>query len=395
MKRVVALIALTVVSASMGCHGSPVAPIAPPEVKATVATLAKTPVDIWYEAVGTVRAKTSSTIQSKVMGHVTAVHVKEGDLVQPSQVLVEIDDRETLAQVQRAEGGLREAQETRQEVEKAILAAGHAKTAAEAGDALALATYERFKALAEKQAVSRQAFDEARAKQEEAAAESARAGEMALSVQAKRGEADARIEQAQAELTNARTFLSYTKIVAPFAGIVTRKTVDVGDLAAPGAVLLEVEDTGQYRLEALVDEALVRRAKQGDKAPVVLDGLGAEELPGTVAEIVPSADPASRTFVVKIDLPQEPSVKSGMFGRARFSMGQKETLTVPVSAIVQRGQLTGVYVVGGDNVARLRLVTIGKRYGDRIEALSGLQPGERIAADNVEQVVDGCVVPQG
>lgn len=372
--------------------------ISPPDskerqiAKASVTSLTKTPLNIYYEAVGTIRSKTSSTIQSKATGHVLAVHVKEGDLVQPGQMLVEIDDREALSQIKRAENAVLEAQHIRQEVENSVQAAVQAKKAAEAGVALAQATYDRFKGMVDKQAVSRQAFDEASAKWKEATAEAAQAGEMLLSAQAKRAETDARIEQAKAELSTAQTILSFTKVTAPFAGIVTSKTVDVGDLAAPGAPLLQIENTQQYRLESLVDEALVQKVKQGDKVPVILDALGSRELSGIVAEIVPSAESASRSFVVKIDLPQTPTVKSGMYGRARFAMGEKEGLTVPASSIVQRGQLSGVYVVGRDNVARLQLITTGKRYGEQVEVLSGLDPGVKIVVDNIGQVTDGCII---
>jgi multidrug efflux pump subunit AcrA (membrane-fusion protein) len=364
-------------------------------VRASVAVVEKRSVQAPYEAVGTVRAKVSSSIQSKMMGHVQAVNVREGDQVQAGQVLVEIDSREADAQVRQAESALREAQENRRETENVIQAAMQSKAAAEAGSELALATFNRYKGLADSHAVSRQVFDEADAKLKGAAAEAARANEMVLSVQAKRGEVDARIDQAKAGLTNAQTLLSFARVTAPFAGIVTSKTVDLGDLAAPGAPLLVVEDPRQYRLEAQVDEDHVRNMQTGAKTPVVLDALGAGELAGTVAEVVPLTDPSSRTFVVKIDLPQDAAVRSGMFGRARFDLGEKQTLTVPATAIVLRGQLTGVYVVGENNAARLRLITVGKRYGSEIEVLSGLEPGERVVSDKTGEVVDGATVQPG
>jgi len=315
--------------------------------------------------------------------------------VESGQVLVEIDAREAEAQARRAESAVREAREARQETENAIQAALHAKTAAEAGNELATATFERYKGLASSQAVSRQVFDEANAKLKEAAADAARASEMVLSIQAKRAEVDARIEQAQAELSNAQTLLSFAKVTAPFAGVITHKTVDVGDLAAPGNPLFEIEDPLQYRLEAQVDEEQLPRIEPGAAAAVLLDRAGKDPLAGTVAEIVPSADPASRTFVVRIDLPPNPAVRSGMFGRASFSAGQRQTLTVPARAVFQRGQLTGVYVVGDDDVARLRLITVGKKFDPDIEVLSGLEPGERIVVDNIDQVMDGAVVNRG
>ena len=366
-----------------------------PTVQVALATVEKRSVEAPYEAVGTVRARTVSTLQSKMMGHVQAVNVREGDRVVAGQVLIEIDAREAESQVKRAESALLEAQQVQQEVGNVIQAAMRSKDAAEAGNALASSTFDRYKGLSESQAVSRQVFDEAGAKLKGAAAEAARAAEMVLSAHAKRGEANARIEQAKAELSNAQTMLSFAKVTAPFAGIITRKSVDVGDLAVAGSPLLVVEDPQQYRIEALADEEQVHRIATGAKVPVTLDALGEDDqghpvlLDGTVAEIVPSADPISRTFVVKIDLPQNPAIRSGMFGRARFDVGQKQTITIPETAVFHRGQLAGVYVVVEDNIARLRLITVGERYGSGVEVLSGLEPGERVVADKTGEVSDG------
>jgi RND family efflux transporter MFP subunit len=136
----------------------------------------------------------------------------------------------------------------------------------------------------------------------------------------------------------------------------------------------------------------VQGIKKNDKVPVTLDAVGGGPLDGVVAELVPSADPSSRTFIVKIDLPPTAGIKSGMFGRASFSAGQRETLCVPSAAVFERGQLAGVYVVGGDSIAQLRLVTVGKCRGERTEILGGLDPGERIVVDGVDRVTDGCFV---
>ena len=202
-------------------------------------------------------------------------------------------------------------------------------------------------------------------------------------------------EQAEAELTNAKTLRSFAKVTAPFAGIVTRKTVEVGDLAAPGSPLLVVEDGQRYRLEAQVDEDQVHEIALGSEVRILLDGIDSAELTGTVSEITPYSDPASRSFVVKIDLPDTVKVWSGMFGRARFDTGESQVLSVPATAVFRRGQLTGVYAIGDDSVARLRLITVGKQYGPNVEVLSGLEPGEQIVADRTAQVADGTLVKQG
>lgn len=369
-------------------------------VQAPVAAVEKQPMQDVYEAVGTVAPKIYSTIQSKSTGYVLAVNVREGDRVEAGQVMLEIDARETASQAAGADSALNEALKAGQEMENTLQAAVHAKEAAEAARVLASTTLERYEGLAESRAVTPQAFDEVAAKQKAAEAEAARASEMVLSAEARLGQAAARVEQARAGLENARTTLGYAKVTAPFSGIITRKSVDVGDLAAPGAPLFVLEDPGLYRLEAQVNEEQVNRLATGAKVVVLLDafteGQGTDPVPmeGTLSEIVPSAEPASRTFEVKIDLPPNPAIKSGMFGRARFDTDPRQVLIIPEAAVFRRGQLDGVYVVGPGDAARLRLVTVGKRHGSDIEILSGLEPGERIVTGDTARVSDGAIVKQ-
>jgi len=113
---------------------------------------------------------------------------------------------------------------------------------------------------------------------------------------------------------------------------------------------------------------------------------------GRVAELIPAADPASRSVIVKLDLPADLPLRSGMFGRARFPAGERKALVVPAAAVVERGQLSSLFVVGADGVARLRLVTLGERHGERVEVLSGLTPGERIVVEGGDGLADGSRV---
>jgi multidrug efflux pump subunit AcrA (membrane-fusion protein) len=366
-----------------------------PLVKAKVESVSKRAIDAPYEAVGTVKSKFAATVRSKLVAHVVAVHAHEGDVVKTGDLLAELDDREVAAQVQKAEGALAEARKALEEINSAVDAAASAQVAASANKDLADATYARYKGLLENNAVSRQMYDETEAKQRAAFAEALRAGDMLRSAGAKKGEVEARIEQARAELANAQVALGFTKITAPINGFVSMKSVDVGDLASPDAALFEIEDNEQYRLEATVDEARFGSVHVGDQAVAVLDGLGGTVLPGTIGEIVPTADSASRTFVVKLDLPKDQGLRSGMFGRLRLSTGPKEVLAIPKSTVFERGQLTGVYVVTTDGIARLRLIKTGKAYGDFVEVLSGLDEGEGIVVANVTQVTDGCRIEGG
>jgi RND family efflux transporter MFP subunit len=203
-----------------------------------------------------------------------------------------------------------------------------------------------------------------------------------------------RIDAAAAELRTAEIALGDTRIAAPATGVVVDRRVEPGDLAVPGQPLLVLDDPRVYRLEALVGESAVGRVGLGQRVPVVLDAIG-RTLEGRVAEIIPAADPASRTVTVKLDLPAAPGLRSGLFGRARFPAGERQALLVPIAALVERGQLTAVYVVDDERVARLRLVTSGARRADRVEILSGLEAGERVVVEGASRLTDGARVAAG
>jgi RND family efflux transporter MFP subunit len=144
--------------------------------------------------------------------------------------------------------------------------------------------------------------------------------------------------------------------------------------------IFTAEDVRRYRLEATVNENDLRYVRTGQQISVVIDALDNAALQGKVVQIVPTADPTSRTFLVKIELPADARLRSGLFGRARFSRGERQALLIPRSAVVERGQLQGIYVLDQNKVASLRYVTLGKPSGDEVEVLAGLQDGERIAA---------------
>ena len=186
--------------------------------------------------------------------------------------------------------------------------------------------------------------------------------------------------QAQAALSQARTSLDYTHIRAPFDGIVTEKKADSGTLASPGMPIFTVEDVRRYRLEATVNENDLRYVRTGQQVSVAIDALDNAGLNGRVVQIVPAADAASRTFLVKIELPTDTRLRSGLFGRAQFSRGERQALLIPRSAVVERGQLQGIYVLDQNQIANLRYLTLGKPSGAEVEVMAGLQSGERIVA---------------
>ena len=371
---------------------------ASPPQKVKIEKVQATSVEDTYEAMGTVRSKTISVLSSKVIGRIISIQVREGDRVKAGQLLVEIDDREMKAQLEKSRAGLREAQYALDEAEKAIRAGEAEKKAADARLALASSTLDRYKGLYERRSVSSQEYDEVQTKNTAAKADADQASERLQALVAKKSQIIARIDQAKADTVNAEASLSHSRILSPIDGIVTTKPADLGQMAAPGTHLLSVEDESLYRLEALVEESRSGRIHLGASVSVSIDALGHNPMSGQVSEIVPALDPASRSYIIKIDLRAPDSstfFRSGLFGKARFNTGTKQVLTVPVQSILERGQLTFVYVVDSAKTAHMRLIQTGKPYGDRVEILSGLSEGDLVILEPPSAVKDGAAVEPG
>jgi RND family efflux transporter MFP subunit len=329
-----------------------------------------------YEATGTVRARTASTLSSRVMGYVREVRFQAGDHVRAGQLLVVIEAKDLDAQRAQAEAGVREARGALPEVAGAV-------ASAQANLDLATQTFARMKDLFEKKSVSNQEFDEASAR-----FKVARAGrEMAI---AKREQLQARIRQAEEAQRAAGVMLNYAGIKAPFAGTVTGKRVEPGVLATPGMPLATIEQAGVYRLETQVEESRIARMRVGQPVSVSIDSLD-KTVAARVSEIVPAVDAASRAFLVKIDIPGVPQLRSGLFGRARFPLGARQVLAIPAAALVDRGQVQSVYVVE-DGRARNRLVTTGARHEEQVEVLSGLNASEKVVNPAPLTITDGARV---
>lgn len=314
------------------------------------------------EAVGTVKARNSAVIASRIPGTVTGVFVTEGQRVGRGKILVTLEAAESTAQAAAAYASVEEAERGLEE--------------ARARRRLADATFERYHNLFREEAVTRQELDNRRADRDVSAQAVARS--------------EARVAAARQAARAAGAVAGYTRISAPMAGVVTAKQVERGMTVFPGTPLLTVEEEGNYRLEVAVPESLVAQVRVGDTVQVSVDGAGVASS-GRIAEVVPAADPASRTFTAKVDIAGK-GLKSGMFGRVFLATGERKGVAVPRGAVVERGALTSVWVVDGRNIARMRLVKTGSLHGDRLEILSGLSAGERVVTGGVEKVVEGAEV---
>jgi RND family efflux transporter MFP subunit len=283
------------------------------------------------DVVGTVRAKLHAAIEAKVSGRIEKMLVAPGQTVTAGELLAQLDAREIQARLDQS----------------LVLREQYARDT------------ERLRRLLTDSAVSRQEFETV----------------------------ESHYRVAAASVTEGETMLGYTKIVAPFDGVVTRKLADVGDLATPGRTLLEIDDPKALRLEADVPEALIKRVQLGAKLEVRLAAQD-DAITGVVSEIAPIADPASRTFNVKLDLPGGAGLQAGQFARVTVPVGETHALRVPASAVVQRGQMELVFVVVEDRT-QLRLVKSGKHMGNEIELVSGVSPGEQVVAEGASQLHDG------
>ncbi len=322
-----------------------------------------TPADAYYDTTGNVAAKTTSLVSSRVMGSVISVKVKEGDSVRTGDILAVLDNRDAVQRTTAAEAAVAEAE--------------HARDAAAQQRSLADITYQRYKNLHDERVISRQEFDQVQAQKNVAEAESSRVNQM--------------LNRTRANLEEARVQSAFFQVRSPISGIVTEKLIQTGILATPGMHLFTVEDNTQYKVEASIDAALVKQIAHQTLVQITSE-LTDTPLTGRITKIVPAIDPATRTFAIEIT-PERTSVfRSGTYVKVSIPMGKKKMLMIPQSAVSQRGQLTGVFVVEKENIVSYRLIKTGKVYNAQVEVLTGLADGETVIISGVEKAIDGGIV---
>ncbi|VAX32890.1 Membrane fusion protein of RND family multidrug efflux pump, partial [hydrothermal vent metagenome] len=239
--------------------------------------------------------------------------------------------------------------------------------------------FERFKGLYEGKAVSEQEFDEMKTKKRLAVLRY----EQALQ----------ELGRAKAMLGEAESFLGYTVIRSPFRGVVAEKNIDIGSMTTPGMPLFIVEGGG-YLVETPVSEGMINRIEEGKTVELTIDSLGIKTT-GRVTTLVRQVDPATRTFMVKVQpVNRSNGFRGGLFVRVGFPLKERALLLVPNKSIVKRGQMRGIYVVDDKGVINLRFVRTGKEVDGRVEILSGLNEGERIVVSGTAMAVDGGRIAQ-
>jgi multidrug efflux pump subunit AcrA (membrane-fusion protein) len=372
-----AVAALLLSAALAGCSARPAtaAPAGAPEsVAVTVAQVALTDVASAIDSGGVVQARTTATITARILAPVREVGVAPGDRVRRGQILLVLASDDLAA-------GARAARAAALAAEQGAKAAEAELQAADAGLALARTSHDRVVGLQARRSATAQELDDATATLRTAEARVAGAS-------ARVSQAAAGVESARAASDQASTTESFTAVSAPFDGMVTEKMVEPGNLASPGMPLLRLEDTRGFRLEVRVDESRIGQIRSGDSVPVYL-GNETTAIEGTVVELSRAVDADARAFLVKIALPDAVGLRSGAFGKARFSGTPRRALTLPSSAVVRRGQLTSVFVVD-NGVARLRLVNLSDS-----EVLAGLTESETVILSPPAGLTDGRRVSAG
>ncbi len=354
MKRVLSIFLLASTGAVLvGCQMSePVRPAPVETVQARVVESRQQQAPVTVRATGSLHSRQTATISAQVMGRVQEVLVREGDTVRAGQTLAVLDDATLRAAADQAQA--------------AVKAAENQQAAAQTNADLAASTLVRYKQLQAQKSVSPQELDEVARRAEGSTAQ----------VDALRAQATA----AKAQESGARAMLTYARVTAPFAGVITARMADPGTLASPGVPLLQIDSAGPLQLQATVDESAIGVIRKGMKINVSIDAAPSLD-PGTVAEIVPAADSATRSFLVKIDLAPSSQLRAGMYATAAIVTGNRAAIVAPRSAVVMRGSLPCAYVLDGNGVAQLRYVTLGAQQGNMVEILSGLSASEKLVDD--------------
>lgn len=361
-------ILLTAALSTPGCskkHDSEKAATAPVTVikGLSLETVKTAAVPEMLEVVGSVRARTSAVVSTRIPGSINVLRVREGDRVRKGQLLAQLDAPENQATAAVATAAVDEA---RRGLDEAVSRRKLADT-----------TFERYQNLFKEQAISRQEFDVRQTEKDMAAQGAARA--------------ESRLKQAQEGAKASAAISGYTRITAPISGIITSKPADLGASVFPGQPLMTIEDEGSYQLELALPENLATRVRPGMPLQVTLDAIGST-FAARIAEIVPTADAGSRTFTAKIALNQK-GLKSGMFGRGSISLGTTVNgITLPAKAVIDRGAMTIVWTVDKENITRMRIVKVGRQSGERVEILSGLTDAERVVVTGAEKVTEGARV---
>jgi HlyD family secretion protein len=316
----------------------------------------------WYEAVGTVRPKIETRIEARISAQVVDVPVRSGDRIEKDQVLLVLDNRQMASRLSQSQQALKTAISHKEQAQQSLNVAQAAFNEAEAD-------YERIRNYYESQAATKQELERAQSRflQAEAGLNQAR--------EAIEG-ANSGIRQAEEMVKEAEIFLSYTIIKAPADGEVLERLVEPGDMALPGKSLILLKTSGALQLEVFVREGLIRNVEPGSSLSAVITSSD-QPITARVEEIIPYADPRTRTFLVKAIIPDIEGIYPGMYGKLLIPSGTTEVILIPPGAIRRIGQLEMVKIKK-DDLWENRYIKTGKIHEELVEVLSGLSGNETL-----------------
>ncbi len=339
-----------------GTHESAVGPAAAGgrTVAAEVQTVQPASLSLRVEMPGLVVSEDQVQVASRLMGYIREIKVEEGQSVKAGQLLFVVDPSDIQGQTNQARAGLAQA---------------------EAALADAKLDYERFGALYKDEAIPKMQWDKIR-----------------LQYQV----AQQQVAAARAGFGLASGQMRYASVVAPINGVVTQKLAHAGDLAAPGRPVLVIEGLKKLQVRTQASSDVYARIKTGDKVSIARDGETTQApIEGVIAQVVPAADPASHSHLVKIDLPKDSGLASGNFVRVGFAVGEREGIRVQAAAVAERAGITGVFVVDAQGIARYRMVRTGATEDGMVEIQSGLNAGDKVVVSQVAQLENGDRVSGG
>ncbi|WP_404416916.1 efflux RND transporter periplasmic adaptor subunit [Marinospirillum sp.] len=290
---------------------------------------------------GVLEAIHRTTVSAQTSGQVQKIHFDVDDRVAAGEVILELDASEQKARLMQAQGALQEAA---------------------AGLEAAQSNFNRVEALFQREQVSRSQMDEARRQLKSA---------------------QARKNQAEAAVDEARQQLAYTRVVAPYEGLVTQRHVEEGASVSPGQPLISGLSLEDLRVVVALPQRYAAAARNQREAVVRLDEDRVLETQSMT--FYPYADPATHTFRVRMNINNsEGDLFPGMLVKVHFPVGQRPALWIPTSALVERGELRAVYVVKESGLPRLRHIRVGQMQNGRLEVLSGLSQGEAVVLNPAE-----------
>jgi RND family efflux transporter MFP subunit len=318
----------------------------------SVAKVVNTELPVYYSTIGSVISDDRIQITSRITGYIDKISVEEGQRIRKGDLLVSLDSADIDGAMQQAQAAVNQSRSVLKDAQVDL---------------------KRYEALFKQKSVPENALRK---------------------IRLQRDVSQETLHSALAALETAKSQRQYILIKSPVDGVVVKRQKRAGDLATPGSPIISIESEKSLLFKSSVPESQIKQVIQGDDVIVVIDAIG-KTLNGHVSIIVPSGDPVTRSYEIKIILNDTTGILAGMFGRVRFQVGTETSPVIARTAVVERGGLRGVFVVGSDDCAHFRWLRFGREWPDRLQVQAGISQGERIVTNNASLIHDGDFIKSG